>query len=416
MSVGQRITQKRKELGLSQESLGEQLGVSRQAIYKWESDATLPEIEKLIALSRIFSVSVGWLLGVEDEPADAEQPDSGELTEAQLNMVREIVDGYLAAQPRPEAPKRRRWPKVLGAIACIALVVALVNLFNRLDRLNSQYDNLQSSVGNIQHNVSSQLSSLTGRVEEILKSQNSLIADSTVKNLSVDPAENTAAFTFRVVPKTYQEGLQAWIDVEQQGQRSSFGPYTAQDELFTGQFTTDLTDQITVYISFELDGVRQTQLLGTFHGLYSGSFPDLWLEAWPLIFDIDDKTDTLDDTLDAVLSAVTESGNDCTPEEAGVVSARIGLFADQEAAAWFVPGTRTIVVNGVQVQEDVFTLEAKGFRLDRSKTYCIAAVITDRYGREFVLQDTPAYYREGKGWSHVGSYNSGPLSTEGWTY
>ena len=48
MTVGQRIAQKRKELGLSQETLGEQLGVSRQAIYKWESDATLPEIEKLI--------------------------------------------------------------------------------------------------------------------------------------------------------------------------------------------------------------------------------------------------------------------------------------------------------------------------------------------------------------------------------
>ena len=39
MTVGQRIAQKRKELGLSQEALGERLGVSRQAIYKWESDA-----------------------------------------------------------------------------------------------------------------------------------------------------------------------------------------------------------------------------------------------------------------------------------------------------------------------------------------------------------------------------------------
>ena len=42
MTVGQRIAQKRKELDLSQEGLGERLGVSRQAIYKWESDAALP--------------------------------------------------------------------------------------------------------------------------------------------------------------------------------------------------------------------------------------------------------------------------------------------------------------------------------------------------------------------------------------
>ena len=68
MTIGQRIAQKRKELALSQEALGDQLGVSRQSIYKWESDTALPEIDKLIALSRLYGVSVGWLLGVEDLP------------------------------------------------------------------------------------------------------------------------------------------------------------------------------------------------------------------------------------------------------------------------------------------------------------------------------------------------------------
>ena len=41
MTLGQRIAQKRKELGLSQEALGDQLGLSRQSIYKWESDLSL---------------------------------------------------------------------------------------------------------------------------------------------------------------------------------------------------------------------------------------------------------------------------------------------------------------------------------------------------------------------------------------
>ena len=67
MTTGQRIAAKRKELALSQEALGAELGVSRQSIYKWESDASLPEIDKLIALSRCFGVPVGWLLGVEEE-------------------------------------------------------------------------------------------------------------------------------------------------------------------------------------------------------------------------------------------------------------------------------------------------------------------------------------------------------------
>lgn len=416
MTVGQRIAQKRKELGLSQEALGEELGVSRQAIYKWESDTTLPEIEKLIALSRIFSVSVGWLLGVEDAPTDPEQADSGELSEAQLRMVREIVDGYLAARPEPEPPKRRRWTKILGAAACIALVIALVSLFNRLDRLNSQYTDLQNSVGNIQYNVSSQLGSLTGRVEEILKSQNALIADYSAENLSVDPAENTATFSFRVVPKTYQAGMQAWVDVDNQGRRDSFGPYEAEDEIFSGTFTTALSDRITVYIVFELDGVRQTQLLDTFYGLYASSFPDITPEAWPLIFSIDDKTDTFDEALDATLYAYSEDLGACTPEEVGVVSCRVGLFADQTLISWFTFGTRDVMVNGTQVEEEVFTLDAAGYALDREKTYCIAAVITDRYGREYVIQDTPIHYREGEGWSHSDSYSAAPQDTAGWSY
>ena len=72
-TTGQRIAAKRKELGLSQEALGEKLGVSRQSIYKWESDTSLPEIEKLISLSRLFSVSIGWLLGVEENSENQEK-------------------------------------------------------------------------------------------------------------------------------------------------------------------------------------------------------------------------------------------------------------------------------------------------------------------------------------------------------
>ena len=91
MTTGQRIAQKRKEAGLSQETLGAELGVSRQSIYKWESDTALPEIDKLVALSRRFGVTVGWLLGVEEAPETASAPDSGELTDAQLKMVEEIA-------------------------------------------------------------------------------------------------------------------------------------------------------------------------------------------------------------------------------------------------------------------------------------------------------------------------------------
>ena len=131
MTTGQRIAAKRKELNLSQESLGEQLGVSRQSIYKWESDLSLPEIDKLVAMSRLFEVPVGWLLGVEEPAADtppSSPADSGELTQRQLEMVEEIVSRYLASQPK--AKPRRRWPYVL---AVGLLMFALFHLFDRLE-------------------------------------------------------------------------------------------------------------------------------------------------------------------------------------------------------------------------------------------------------------------------------------------
>ena len=49
MTLGQRIQELRKQNNLSQEALGEKLGVSRQAISRWEMDGAVPEVDKLIA-------------------------------------------------------------------------------------------------------------------------------------------------------------------------------------------------------------------------------------------------------------------------------------------------------------------------------------------------------------------------------
>ena len=61
MTLGQRISMYRKSLGISQEELGARLGVSRQAVSKWETDAASPDMENLLALAREFGVSVAEL-------------------------------------------------------------------------------------------------------------------------------------------------------------------------------------------------------------------------------------------------------------------------------------------------------------------------------------------------------------------
>ena len=62
MNTAQRLQQLRKERGLSQEALAEQLGVSRQAVSKWESGQTMPEAEKIVAASELFGVTTDWIL------------------------------------------------------------------------------------------------------------------------------------------------------------------------------------------------------------------------------------------------------------------------------------------------------------------------------------------------------------------
>lgn len=62
MTIEERIQDLRKCKGLSQEQLADILGVSRQAVSKWESGQSMPEVEKLIAISELFGVSVDYIL------------------------------------------------------------------------------------------------------------------------------------------------------------------------------------------------------------------------------------------------------------------------------------------------------------------------------------------------------------------
>ncbi len=71
MKLGQNIQACRKRAGLSQEALAEKLGVSRQAISKWELGEAEPELKNLQLLAKVFGVSVDYLLNQEPTPAAA---------------------------------------------------------------------------------------------------------------------------------------------------------------------------------------------------------------------------------------------------------------------------------------------------------------------------------------------------------
>ena len=61
MKLSEKIQLLRKDIGYSQEQLAEICGVSRQSVSKWEADIALPEIEKILILSRVFKTSIDVL-------------------------------------------------------------------------------------------------------------------------------------------------------------------------------------------------------------------------------------------------------------------------------------------------------------------------------------------------------------------
>lgn len=74
MKFYEKVALLRKKQGLSQEELAEKLGISRQSVYKWEQGVSMPELDKIVKLANIFSVSCDLLLNDNKDIADEMQP------------------------------------------------------------------------------------------------------------------------------------------------------------------------------------------------------------------------------------------------------------------------------------------------------------------------------------------------------
>lgn len=396
MSIGSRIAQKRKENNWSQEALGDLLGVSRQAIYKWESDAALPEIEKLLGLSKLFGVSVDWLLGAVEQDAPQEQgaPSQEDMTDAQLHMVEEIVSRYLAAQPKP---KKRRW---LWVLAAAALLIMGVRLFGRLDQMNSQYNNLQNALNNLQYSVNNQISGITGRVENILKSQNDLTAEYGTQILDMDG--KTVTVSMRAVPKTFVDGMSA-VFLADNGHGVKEIPAQRQESgAFHAEAEVALTDLISLSVVFiDPDGTRRTQLLDTYDYLYSGSLVDLMVDAFDL-----QTTEVMDGkllTYNREYYAITTnhgSAKNVGNAMVGITEIKVGLFRNQKLVGWAEPCDQPSNYHGFTDSQFYRLPIEKLTDLTGEDVLLVGALVTDSLGRQYMRCDVPyeiLFTADGKG-------------------
>lgn len=215
LTTGQRIAQCRKQLNLSQEGLGEKVGVSRQAISKWEADATLPDIDKLIALSRLFQVSVGWLLGVEEQPEP--MPEKAQISEELLLKIEEIV-----RRSQPEKKRLSKGKKLLLILAAVALLWGGTRLIREWRDTRYQVEYLSAQIANSNRQDDSILRKLNGlesRIDSINTSVQEAAASLASYEFNVIPniEEQYARVEITTFPKNWNEDWSATINVRHDG-------------------------------------------------------------------------------------------------------------------------------------------------------------------------------------------------------
>lgn len=122
MIFAEKVMTLRKKKGWSQEELAEKLGISRQSVSKWESAASIPEIDKIIALSGLFGVSTDYLLKDELETEEAKENTVVYEEEDAKSVSLEEAGAFIGLK------KKLALPTAAGTAVCVLSPVPLIVL------------------------------------------------------------------------------------------------------------------------------------------------------------------------------------------------------------------------------------------------------------------------------------------------
>ena len=275
MELYEKLYELRRASGMSQEELAEKLGVSRQAVSKWESGTTQPELPKLIELSKIYQVSVDALLSLEHVK---EQQDSSPAAES---AAQDTAEDAPAAKPDFRTFCAQHKKSIGGAAVALAALIAVGAHYNsRINALSSQVDDLRSELYGVQSSLSNQINGISSTVSDILERETSLVLqfDYDVTNIDLKKQECTLAFS--LLPKAIDEETHVSLLVTDRDTPSPENchrlPLTQDDHGYlTGEVTLALSNDLGVSVSFEKDGAKQSGDLGAINSLKDNALPQV---------------------------------------------------------------------------------------------------------------------------------------------
>ena len=276
MELYEKLYELRRASGMSQEELAEKLGVSRQAVSKWESGATQPELSKLIELSKLYSVSVDELLSLEHAKPEQDAAESPVQSNAEKAPAEKLSFRDFCIQHK----------KIIGgaAVALAALIAVGVHYNNRINTLSTQVNDLRSQLYNVQNNLSNQIAGISNNVSDILARESSLISQYSYEVKSVNLKKQECTLAFSLLPKTISENTIVNIGVIDHGNSSPLDSYRpgysadlTQDGFgyLHGSVTVPLSDELGVNVNFMTNGETQSQELDTISNLKSQYQPQL---------------------------------------------------------------------------------------------------------------------------------------------
>ncbi len=180
--IGKGIAEKRKQAGLSQEELAKRLGLTRQAISRWESGAALPTVDNLVELARVLEVSVDELLQLTRE-------------EKQAGLSAESVGLLLDEQAGRQEKRMKRLTWALAAAAGVLVLGIVVSALISHRQVRRLETSMQSRIGSLNAEVSRMSgrisSEVAGAVEDALASGRSELADKGERGMEYDPKTQT---------------------------------------------------------------------------------------------------------------------------------------------------------------------------------------------------------------------------------